>query len=944
MNSELAMKNLGQFRMTDAVTTAESLDEAVTNLKAADSEMTSRIGGAESKISTIQIAAVAGREFLGLVNNLYDVQEPKNGDMVAVKSDTDQGCVKTYIYCVPVGEENGEWYLFGDDQKVYGVNALPDIGGFSIFNVGRIYLLGGNQEGYVKGHFYRVAQDVITGDLYWEDFLTKDVPLANVQNIRFSFISGTLAVCWRDPDDLVIDGEIASRWARTVLVVKQGEYPTSPTDGTAIITTTVRNQHLNDPAIVQLDESAAWYARFFPCNESRVYTIDTKSTSNCFTTESYSWNDVTKTLEDYEKFNALLPKPGDTVYLDYIISDYWLEGTTKVAANTRQLVMDNIDKLSAVAYPWRVLGYDSNVPQYVKYRHRREGTQLKHRFDNKDYEISTTDPQTGVITLGEVVTDYQKYDMVYFRNITTGQLDNYMFDGEVWRRYEAFAEYDYLWVSSVDDALSAFDVSKFDGSSAGTSSFMMGVDEKYGPGWMREIKAGARTYAMSYDVASGIKTYTPAENSVVSVINEGDVFGYSNGGVGRTNVYYVPRTLSVENAGVFTFCGHTMTVQPQNCLNGVTHTGTHYNNIWFDAAENKQYGLVYNKYDTFSEAKEDYGYYWRDGQVLHRIDVYGEELGGRVTQEYNGHDVYKAMPNGSLKNQSLYYVNGRKYAKLVDSLYVDLINCFEYKDKTAYAANTYVATYADPGDAVPDAIYKVTTAVDATNTNPPASNPAFTLDTTGLLADVKYAVVGRKIPTDIQVYLKVPDDRRKKYGSNIYAESNYRQYINNINGSADAHYTEQSPIDVVSTSGLMNVNGPMLKLSKNGDFVASIVPAVNLTILATAANQYCYRTYKTVSGSYVEHTIDLFWPLAQYETFGNANDGTVWFKEVLGTDVKRIKYYLKSNGTKDNAAYWWLRTPNTGYPHGECIVTTSGISSDLISNNPRGCAPACLIG
>ena len=115
MNLELTMKNLGQFRTTDAIITGESLDKAVTNLKAADSEMTSRIGDAESKISTIQIAAVAGREFLGLVNNLYDVQEPKNGDMVAVKSDTDQGCVKTYIYCVPVGEEDGEWYLFGDD-------------------------------------------------------------------------------------------------------------------------------------------------------------------------------------------------------------------------------------------------------------------------------------------------------------------------------------------------------------------------------------------------------------------------------------------------------------------------------------------------------------------------------------------------------------------------------------------------------------------------------------------------------------------------------------------------------------------------------------------------------------------------------------------------------------------------------------------------------------
>jgi len=202
-----------------------------------------------------------------------------------------------------------------------------------------------------------------------------------------------------------------------------------------------------------------------------------------------------------------------------------------------------------------------------------------------------------------------------------------MYTGTEWELYDAFAEYDYLWVSSVDDALSAFDVKAFDGSAVGTSSFMMGSDEAYGPGWQRNIRAGARTYTMSFDQATGIKTYTPGANSVVSVINEADVFGYSNGGVGRNNVYYAPRTLSVENAGIFTFCGHTMTVQPQNCLNGATYTGAHYNNIQFDASE-RQYGLVYNTYDVFAAVSSDYGYYWRDGQNLQRIDVYGEGLGG----------------------------------------------------------------------------------------------------------------------------------------------------------------------------------------------------------------------------------------------------------------------------------------------------------------------------
>lgn len=130
----------------------------------------------------------------------------------------------------------------------------------------------------------------------------------------------------------------------------------------------------------------------------------------------------------------------------------------------------------------------------------------------------------------------------------------------------------------------------------------------------------------------------------------------------------------------------------------------------------------------------------------------------------------------------------------------------------------------------------MTTAVPATNTNPPATNSAFTLDTTGILGDKKYAVYGRACPTDIVVCLQAADGNRVSYGCNIYAESNYRQYINNKNGAADAGYKQQSPLDVVSTGGLMNVNGPFLKLSKNGEFVASIVPTVNITVLATAAS------------------------------------------------------------------------------------------------------------
>lgn len=99
-----------------------------------------------------------------------------------------------------------------------------------------------------------------------------------------------------------------------------------------------------------------------------------------------------------------------------------------------------------------------------------------------------------------------------------------------------------------------------------------------------------------------------------------------------------------------------------------------------------------------------------------------------------------------------------------------------------------------------------------------------------------------------------------------------------------------------------------------------------------------------IGSTYVEHVIDMFWPLAYQETFGNAIDGTVWFKEVLGTDAKRVKYYVNQNGTKGSACNWWLRYPSTGNTCLEHGVFTSGSSNLSRSSDSNGCAPACLIG
>ena len=72
-----------------------------------------------------------------------------------------------------------------------------------------------------------------------------------------------------------------------------------------------------------------------------------------------------------------------------------------------------------------------------------------------------------------------------------------------------------------------------------------------------------------------------------------------------------------------------------------------------------------------------------------------------------------------------------------------------------------------------------------------------------------------------------------------------------------------------------------------------------------------------------------FWLLDQIELF-------TFYK----TKDERKRTYLADNA----AAYWWLRTPITGYTHSEHIILASGSSDCDTSYFSHGCVPACLIG
>lgn len=125
---------------------------------------------------------------------------------------------------------------------IYAVDALPPLADLTSADLGKVFLLKHGQAGYIPGHFYKVDRDDF-GNIAYIDIsdLRNIIPLGTVTQIRFSFIDGTLNVCWRDPDDVFLDGSDVAKFGFTRLIAKAGSYPESPNDGQVLIDSSVKN-------------------------------------------------------------------------------------------------------------------------------------------------------------------------------------------------------------------------------------------------------------------------------------------------------------------------------------------------------------------------------------------------------------------------------------------------------------------------------------------------------------------------------------------------------------------------------------------------------------------------------------------------------------------------------------------------------------------------------
>ena len=63
-----------------------------------------------------------------------------------------------------------------------------------------------------------------------------------------------------------------------------------------------------------------------------------------------------------------LPAPGCALPIDYMTRDGYYDGSTFVPTLGKSAVMSNLDAIQAVSTEWIVLGYNGNVPKYIKYK------------------------------------------------------------------------------------------------------------------------------------------------------------------------------------------------------------------------------------------------------------------------------------------------------------------------------------------------------------------------------------------------------------------------------------------------------------------------------------------------------------------------------------------------------------------------------------------------
>ena len=174
--------------------------------------------------------------------------------------------------------------------------------------------------------------------------------------------------------------------------------------------------------------------------------------------------------------------------------------------------------------------------------------------------------------------------------------------------------------------------------------------------------------------------------------------------------------------------------------------------------------------------------------------------------------------------------------------------------------------------------------------------------------------------------------QRVSYGSNNYKESAMRQFLNS-SAAAGSVWTPQTKFDR-PPSWQTSLAG--YKAGLDQDFLA----VVGKVVLPCSANNIYEAPDSSITKGTAYTLNDEFYLASRAEIFGShdVNDGTVLFPFYEGAgNADRIKY------RDGSAAYWWLRTPNSGHARNVRRVDSDGTVYYYGASGAYGLAPACTI-
>ena len=179
---------------------------------------------------------------------------------------------------------------------------------------------------------------------------------------------------------------------------------------------------------------------------------------------------------------------------------------------------------------------------------------------------------------------------------------------------------------------------------------------------------------------------------------------------------------------------------------------------------------------------------------------------------------------------------------------------------------------------------------------------------------------------------------RIRYGSNNYAQSAVKQWLNSNEGAGSV-WKPQTKFDR-PPSWASSRAGFMAGLPE--DFLAAVQPAIvpcrtNSVSEINSLDGTVFTTNQTYSLE------DRFFLLSRPEIYGTWDSAEVKDGELLEyysglTDAERIKY-----DPAGSARSCWLRSPDPGYANGARLVNTSGVVNNSNVSGALAAAPACII-